>query len=361
LSEIGHKHYSGEGVSGAHLLRTVWRKSKKNQFGKVQQNALLRHSSVISCPFGTLALYFFYRFHIQGDPWPDFSEASHWYDLYVLPHGIRSDRPMTYAKQHQAIKAAQAAQVAFWLAITTKTQVGRKSGASLAENMGASEASVDKNGHWQVRSRGGAYTNNVVPWECVRVLAGFSPEPKQYYLPRTLLDPPTSLRKLIFPSIETSQQQITASLTSGSRKTEIAGRSFLNLVDHMRTVILQDAAVLIAEHEQYASHSVFRHYIFSSEEFMTFAAELTRKISSTASPASIDLMKTLPTIGGHLFELTQQASIHSMSLTDLEKKIQFMSNSMNQQSLTFRSECLELIGSIFTRLGNGFTSHVSSI
>jgi hypothetical protein len=37
LSEIGHKSFPEEGVCGAELMRTVWRKSKKNQFGKFEQ------------------------------------------------------------------------------------------------------------------------------------------------------------------------------------------------------------------------------------------------------------------------------------------------------------------------------------
>jgi len=43
---------------------------------------------------------------------------------------------------------------------TTKTQAGRKAGASSAENGGASAASCE--GHWAENSRNGAYANNVV-------------------------------------------------------------------------------------------------------------------------------------------------------------------------------------------------------
>jgi hypothetical protein len=56
---------------------------------------------------------------------------------------------------------------------TVNTQLGRKSGASHAENAGASQSSVDKQGQWSTNSRNGAYSNNVVPWDAVRVLAGY--------------------------------------------------------------------------------------------------------------------------------------------------------------------------------------------
>eukprot|EP00474_Spongospora_subterranea_P007594 CRZ08052.1 hypothetical protein [Spongospora subterranea] len=358
LSEIGHKFFPGEGVSGAHLLRTVWRRSKKNQFGKVQQNALMRHSSVSLCPFGSLSLYFFFRFQVRGDPWPDLSEASRWYNLFVLPNGIHSDKPMTYTKQYEAIKAAQAS---LGLAITTKTQMGRKGGASMAENLGASEASVDKNGHWQVRSRGGAYTNNVIPWECVRVLAGFSADPKQYYLPRALLDPPEHLRKLVFPGLEASQQQVASLLSSGVRKTEIAGQSFLSLLDHMRTVILQDSAILIAD-EDHSSHAIWQHPIFSSEAFTTFAAELSGKISSTVTPSTIEVLRALPAVGGHLCELVHASAVHSRSISCLDQKfdqkIQQVNEDMNKNLLMIRNECLQVMASTLTGLGNCMSTQV---
>ncbi len=62
---------------------------------------------------------------------------------------------------------------------TVRTQSGRKGAAAAAENYGARGESVDKQGHWAVKSRNGAYANNVIPWDCVRVLAGFGPEPNR--------------------------------------------------------------------------------------------------------------------------------------------------------------------------------------
>ncbi len=61
---------------------------------------------------------------------------------------------------------------------------------------------MDKNGHWATRSRSGAYTNNVIPWESVRVLAGFPPESKRVFLERALLDPPEELANQIFPLVD---------------------------------------------------------------------------------------------------------------------------------------------------------------
>jgi hypothetical protein len=42
LSTIGIKHFPDEGVEGAYLLRAVWTKSKKNQFGKCEETTAMR-------------------------------------------------------------------------------------------------------------------------------------------------------------------------------------------------------------------------------------------------------------------------------------------------------------------------------
>ena len=61
LSEVGGLSFENEGVHGAFLMRTVWRKSKKNQFGKMQQQTLMRHRIAERCAIGALAFYLFYR------------------------------------------------------------------------------------------------------------------------------------------------------------------------------------------------------------------------------------------------------------------------------------------------------------
>jgi hypothetical protein len=59
LPNIGLISFADEGVCGAKLLRCVWRKSKRNQFGNIEETALMRHREAQRCSFGALALYFF--------------------------------------------------------------------------------------------------------------------------------------------------------------------------------------------------------------------------------------------------------------------------------------------------------------
>ena len=96
-------------------------------------------------------------------------------------------------------------------------------------------------------NRTGAYSHNVVAWEAVRVLAGAPLEPKRYYLARGRLEPPEELQTLIFPLLENSLEQMNSSIQEAGRDSEIAGKSFMKLLKHLRVVILQDAVFLSDE------------------------------------------------------------------------------------------------------------------
>ncbi|KAI3657232.1 hypothetical protein MP638_000537 [Amoeboaphelidium occidentale] len=348
LSEVGHRFYPEEGVAGSHLLRTVWRKLKKNQYGNIQQNALMRHKDVSKCPFGALGLYLFYRYHVREDPWPDFSKPDYWYDIYVFPNGTRCDKPMTYTKQYQGIKMAQEQ---LGISVTSKTQIGRKTGASYAENSGANEASIDKNGHWAVKSRNGAYTNNVVPWECVRVLAGFASSPNQYNLERAILEPPPALQKKIFNHVDNSLSKIENCLRDSDRKSEISGKSFLALMTHFRIVILQDAAIL-SETEDYKDHSIFQHPVFTCEEFKEYSDALKAKINATENPLSLRLAEVFPELSQQLVQINRSAHNHSSALQDQEKVLKEIGLQLEQHP----RRCISLLS---RALSNGVTTVLS--
>ena len=162
---------------------------------------LIRHKNPTMCPVGTLAFYFFYRYQVREDVWPSFADRRKWYDIFLFPSGVNSVKKDSYTSAYKAIN-----KIYEDLGITTsvQTQLGRQGGAAHAENAGASQASVDKQGHWATNSRNGAYANNVVPWDAVRVLAGYQVSPHSHFCPREQLEPPIELQRLIFPQLEQS-------------------------------------------------------------------------------------------------------------------------------------------------------------
>ncbi|KAI8891705.1 hypothetical protein BC833DRAFT_626557 [Globomyces pollinis-pini] len=97
LSTIGIKHFPNEGVDGAYVIRTQWRKSKRNQYGKMQQNGFIRHKSVTECAVGALAFFLLYRWEVAGYLIPNFESKT---------FGLRQDQPITYSSQYSTLKEA---------------------------------------------------------------------------------------------------------------------------------------------------------------------------------------------------------------------------------------------------------------
>ena len=68
-----------------------------------------RNKNVQYCPVGAVALYLFYRFHVEMESWPDFSDRLAWYSTKLLAkssnvyeeiasHSHREVCNMTYKK-----------------------------------------------------------------------------------------------------------------------------------------------------------------------------------------------------------------------------------------------------------------------
>jgi hypothetical protein len=95
-----------------------------------------------------------------------------------------------------------------------------------------------------------------LPREISRTSAGFSPILGSYFLKRDSFHPPLELQRLIFPEIEywLNQQQQTS-------QHNLAAVGFLNLLQFLRRVILQDAVELLKMEK---SHPVLMNHEMKS-------------------------------------------------------------------------------------------------
>ena len=163
---------------------------------------------------------------------------------------------------------------------------------------------MDKQGHWATKSRNGAYAHNAIPWEAVRVLSGFSPDRGTFYLERALLEPPPELKKKFFRYLSNKKKflkshTIQMILQVNNDVSYRIGKYFFEMIEYFRTVILQDAAVL-TEIEGYQNHSLFKHEIFKSKEFLDYKTELNNCMKNNVAPESLILSKCMPIIAQKL-------------------------------------------------------------
>ena len=57
---------------------------KTNVFGKTLFTAMARSKRPEICGIGMLGFYFFYRWHVTGEPFPDLATREAWYTIKVL-------------------------------------------------------------------------------------------------------------------------------------------------------------------------------------------------------------------------------------------------------------------------------------
>jgi hypothetical protein len=84
----------------------------------------------------------------------------------------------------------------------------------------------------------------------MRIVAGFSGSPGDYFLARAMQEPPTALQCQLWPWIEEWEARFEARARrcqwaqGGLDDDDLAGNSFLKLIKRLRTILLQDLAIL---------------------------------------------------------------------------------------------------------------------
>lgn len=110
-------------------------------------------------------------------------------------------------------------------------------------------------GRWNGDVMMNAYITNL-PWSAIRTLAGFPGTPGSYFLKR-YVEPPIELKLLIELENNLENNSTFCNATKGH----------INLLKHLRTVLLQDAALLTQKHP---GLYIWKHQLFQGDLFKNF-------------------------------------------------------------------------------------------
>jgi hypothetical protein len=111
----------------------------------------------------------------------------------------------------------------------------------------------------------------------MRAMAGFPPDEKVNYLPRSGLQPPENLLKSIFPTIDDWHWKLKNGVDV---EHNFALDGYLRMLFFFRKVIIQDAAVMIDNHP----HIIFQHPLFSTDDFLSYKDTLNHHVRTTQNP-----------------------------------------------------------------------------
>ena len=285
LPDIHTVTLPSEGVTPADVLICISNNGKTNQFGKLEFFACLRAKNVCTCPISAVAFFLFFRYHVDDEPFPDFSQPENWYD-FKLFNTSSPLKGVAYTTHNDFISDCFNA---VGIISSRKTHSGRGSGVLFAEMAGCSENSLRRLGNWnQTNALDGCYLRSL-PRKALRSMAGFTPNGSIYELDRAVLSPPEELQQMIFPDVEYWLRR----QYEGLDEKNLATVGFLKALICMRIIILQDSVGLKSK---CPSHPMWKHSIFQCTEYKKFEIDLQLAIGSTSCTNQTSLQTVVPEI-----------------------------------------------------------------
>src|SRR5947207_1830264 len=163
-----------------------------------------------------------------------------------------------------------------------------------------------------------------------RQFAGFPADRGNYYLSRSVLPPPESLRKKVFPRVEESLQ-IVESFSSETQ--DKAAGAVLHTFDLFHTVILEDAVVFKLD-PRFQNSPLWINKLFNDPEFLRYQLNARQTAHEDTIPMAIQIQRLVPDIARELHSVTAnvlgQLSIVSKNINCLGNQVTMIIN--NQKS-----------------------------
>jgi Centromere DNA-binding protein complex CBF3 subunit, domain 2 len=170
---------------------------------------------------------------------------------------------------------------------------GRIVQPKLQELAGVSEEETHLLGFWD------QHYSSQFPIMSLKVANGHSKLSDDFSLDRELV-PPDALLMIVFPVVERGRTQI-ATMPNDLGQDKKGAKNFLNFLEALRTIVLQDAACMIVNgHESplFRIHPVFRHRLFL--DYVESMRQHLVAIRMTPQPVHTRIEATHPGVGMEL-------------------------------------------------------------
>lgn len=316
-----------EGPTACGCLVSLLRDGKLNKTARKEFMGALRHKDPLFCTQGALAQLFFWRWHVIGEAPPSFRQRRDWYRVKVLV-GRDREQELSYPTQLQDTWRIFGAA---GLVSSKKTHLPRRVGAQDAETHGSSLAQISQAGRWNQSVLCQAYLTHL-PRQFMRIVTGFSASAGDYFLARAAHDPPAILQRQLWPWIEEWEPRFEARARrlnwaqGGLDEDDLAADGFLKLMRRLRTVLLQDLAVL---QPHYPSLPFYSYAPFTGPDWDAFAL-LVQADGAASAPQSLLLQHALPELSSVL-ESTREAILHNSTrlANRLEARFEGLQGSLN--------------------------------
>eukprot|EP01135_Chromosphaera_perkinsii_P006180 Nk52_evm1s438 gene=Nk52_evmTU1s438 len=199
----------------------------------------------------------------------------------------------------------------------------------MALALGAAVSAIKLAGGWEEGSCERAYLQGISN-EVNMALAGFAD--KIYYLRRAQVKVKDDLKRKIFPELN----QYTDMAPEDFAKLTLSAQSFIELLDYLREVFIQDSPKLMA---QYPGHFIFAHPIFKSKEYDEFLDDY-GEVMEQPDPSEVNLTNALPELMDYLKKWREETKVESRQREKDARDRHEKSHIFHKDSRTFLKEKL---------------------
>ena len=226
-----------------------------------------------------MALHLFYKFHVDGEKFFDFSDRRNWFTESVFD----------VSKTTQE-KATKKAKIEAGVESSKVLHIGRK---SLVNMIQVSKDEKLAMGRWARDAMTLCYED--LPMKGILTAAGYSDGIRSYFLPRAVLEPPLELTQLVFPDLD---KWIALQKAGKKFDHSLSAINLMNQLLFLRVVLLQDA-VFLKRNDEWKDLELWNDAVFCSEQFKAFEIKLLDASAKAKVPEEALLQHVVPALISH--------------------------------------------------------------
>ncbi|KAJ2126370.1 hypothetical protein IW147_000118 [Coemansia sp. RSA 720] len=259
----------GEGADLAHM---PGHSHKAMDLNSQYKTDLLRHKDILQCPWNALAMLFFYKWHVLKEPPPDFEDPT-WANqpLFHIDPALHDDELEQFCGDIYSEFVEGASHGIQRFKYTTESALDAITDALTSSKLLRNAVSTAQNMYVTQRSLQNGHCADVQ-----LANAGFRSDNRAttYNVPRQKHTVPQHIEEQIFPFVDSIPSQDELADQGGSPEQWAIIVRFCNLLKMLRTVLLQDMAILCDipfYHRMLLGTAIFSSEVFQSIHFVQSA------------------------------------------------------------------------------------------
>ena len=171
----------------------------------------------------------------------------------------------------------------------------------------------------------------------IRSRAGFLDADGMNYNPRTKFQVPDELRSQVFPWLKSARASFMSTIDTSTgepvSKSKITAYKFLEFLDQLQDVVIQDAAAILIDYPSRGHHGIFSLPIFRSKLFHDYKLALQRKLATSKAPWDSSIESVLPGINSNFIGMRSAMDDLKDDIKNVKNDTQFLLNTYCSQRL----------------------------